>query len=257
MQLKQRYDGLLENAKEESKQIVEESRTRAGKEYEERVQKAERQANRILEKAKQDVENEREQAMEAMQKQIAGVAMAAAGKILKEQADSSVDRSIYDQYIAGIGESHEAEDAVETAKQLYLQSEELRKVLNSPIVTRAQKHRIIDKLFPQEMHSFLKKVCDYNEAEILPDIFSAYEIWRRESQGILVGTLYYMTEPTKAQLRNIEQGLCKKLGCQQLQLTLEEDHSLIGGFVIRIGDLEIDQSILGSVNGLKQKLTRR
>ena len=140
-----------------------------------------------------------------------------------------------------------SEDAVETAKQLYLQSEELRKVLNSPIVTRAQKHRIIDKLFPQEMHSFLKKVCDYNEAEILPDIFSAYEIWRRESQGILVGTLYYMTE----------QGLCKKLGCQQLQLTLEEDHSLIGGFVIRIGDLEIDQSILGSVNGLKQKLTRR
>ena len=83
MQLKQRYDGLLENAKEESKQIVEESRTRAGK--------------------------EREQAMEAMQKQIAGVAMAAAGKILKEQADSSVDRSIYDQYIAGIGESHEAD----------------------------------------------------------------------------------------------------------------------------------------------------
>ena len=150
-----------------------------------------------------------------------------------------------------------SEDAVETAKQLYLQSEELRKVLNSPIVTRAQKHRINDKLFPQEMHSFLKKVCDYNEAEILPDIFSAYEIWRRESQGILVGTLYYMTEPTKAQLRNIEQGLCKKLGCQQLQLTLEEDHSLIGGFVIRIGDLEIDQSILGSVNGLKQKLTRR
>ena len=51
-----------------------------------------------------------------------------------------------------------SEDAVETAKQLYLQSEELRKVLNSPIVTRAQKHRIIDKLFPQEMHSFLKKV---------------------------------------------------------------------------------------------------
>lgn len=95
--------------KRNPKQIVEESRTRAGKEYEERVQKAERQANRILEKAKQDVENEREQAMEAMQKQIAGVAMAAAGKILKEQADSSVDRSIYDQYIAGIGESHEAD----------------------------------------------------------------------------------------------------------------------------------------------------
>lgn len=108
-QLKQQYDGLLAHAKEQSKQIVEESRSRAGKEYEERVRKAERQANRILEKAKQDVENEREQAMEVMQKQIAGVALAAAGKILQEQADAKVDRSIYDQYIAGIGESHEAD----------------------------------------------------------------------------------------------------------------------------------------------------
>lgn len=93
-----------------------------------------------------------------------------------------------------------------------------------------------------------------NEAEILPDIFSAYEIWRRESQGILVGTLYYMTEPTKAQLRNIEQGLCKKLGCQQLQLTLEEDHSLIGGFVIRIGDLEIDPKHFRQCKRLKTKI---
>ncbi len=109
MQLKQQYDGLLENAKEESMQIVEDSKVRADHEYEICVQKAEKQANHILEKARKDVETEREKAMENMQKQIAGVAMAAAGKILMEQADVQVDRSIYDQYIAGIGESHEAD----------------------------------------------------------------------------------------------------------------------------------------------------
>ena len=36
-----------------------------------------------------------------------------------------------------------SEDAVETAKQLYLQSEELRKVLNSPIVTRADRKSVV------------------------------------------------------------------------------------------------------------------
>ena len=90
-------------------QIVEDSKVRADHEYEICVQKAEKQANHILEKARKDVETEREKAMENMQKQIAGVAMAAAGKILMEQADVQVDRSIYDQYIAGIGESHEAD----------------------------------------------------------------------------------------------------------------------------------------------------
>ncbi|MCI5640938.1 MAG: ATP synthase F1 subunit delta [Lachnospiraceae bacterium] len=143
------------------------------------------------------------------------------------------------------------------AKQIYLQSEELQKVLCSPIVSAGQKHQVIAKLFPSSMHAFLSKVCDYGEAAILPDIFLAYEACERQSRGILAGTLYYMTEPTKEQLGLLQDKLCKRFGCRQVQLTLEQDSSLIGGFVIRIGDLEIDQSILGSMNCLKQKLTRR
>lgn len=32
---------------------------------------------------------------------------------------------------------------------------------------------------------------------------------------------------------------------------------LVGGFVIRIGDLEIDRSLRGSINCLREKMARR
>ena len=108
-QKKQQYDELLAHAKEESARMLDTSRDNAQKEYAQRISEAEQQASHILEKAQKDIAQEREKAMGDMQSQIAQVAMAAAGKILMEQADVQVDRSIYDQYITGGGDTREAD----------------------------------------------------------------------------------------------------------------------------------------------------
>ena len=70
---------------------------------------AEKQAGHIMEKARKDVETEKERAMDGMQKQVAQVAMAAAEKILTQNATAASNGSIYDSYIAGAGESHESD----------------------------------------------------------------------------------------------------------------------------------------------------
>lgn len=106
LQKKEQYEGLLADAKEESRKILEDSRARARKEYESRVMEAEKQAGHMMEKARKDMETEKEKAMEGMQKQVAQVAMAAAEKILAQNAGSSPGGSIYDSYIAGAGESY-------------------------------------------------------------------------------------------------------------------------------------------------------
>lgn len=109
LQLKEQYEGLLADAKDQSRKILEDSRVRAQKEYESRVMEAEKQAGHIMEKARKDVETEKERAMDGMQKQVAQVAMAAAEKILTQNATAASDGSIYDSYIAGAGESHESD----------------------------------------------------------------------------------------------------------------------------------------------------
>ena len=109
MQLKGQYEGLLADAKGESRRILEDSRQREQREYESRVMEAEKQAGHIVDKARKDVELEKQRALDGMQKQVAQVAMAAAEKILSENAGSAANRSIYDSYIAGAGEAHEAD----------------------------------------------------------------------------------------------------------------------------------------------------
>ena len=122
---------------------------------------------------------------------------------------------------------------IESSRQIWESSLPLRQALTNPVIQNKQKNKVIDK------------------------IFQAYDKLEHESRGILCGTLYCVKEPDKSQLEQIEARLCRELNARQVVLHVQPDKSLIGGFIIRIGDLEIDQSILGSMNCLKEKLIWR
>jgi len=42
----------------------------------------------------------------------------------------------------------------------------------------------------------------------------------------------------------------------ELEITEEIDPELIGGFIVRMGDTQIDASISNQLNNLKQRLTK-
>ena len=146
---------------------------------------------------------------------------------------------------------------IESSRQIWESSLPLRQALTNPVIQNKQKNKVIDKIFPSSMHSFMKIVCKYQEESLLSEIFQAYDKLEHESRGILCGTLYCVKEPDKSQLEQIDARLCRELNARQVVLHVQPDKSLIGGFIIRIGDLEIDQSILGSMNCLKEKLIWR
>ena len=79
----------------------------------------------------------------------------------------------------------------ETAK-IWNSSKPLQEVLESPVVQRSKKHSLIEKIFPETLHSFLKVVCDNHEEKMLPDIFRAYQRWYDDSRKIKTGILYYV-----------------------------------------------------------------
>lgn len=143
---------------------------------------------------------------------------------------------------------------VAEAEEIWKQSEPLREVMESPVVKAGEKHRLIERIFPEEIQVFLKVVCDNREMDLLPDMFQAYETWYDDSEKIRRGILYYVEKPEKEQLARIEKKLCSQLKCSEVKLALEPLPELIGGFVIRIGDLEIDRSLRGSINCMKEKL---
>ena len=48
--------------------------------------------------------------------------------------------------------------------------------MKSPVVSKQDKHKLIDRIFPESMKNFLKVVCDYGEADLLEEIFATYDV---------------------------------------------------------------------------------
>ena len=148
------------------------------------------------------------------------------------------------------------ESILET-QRLLKEVPELLKTLENPTISFVQKQRVINRVFPKELHNFLCVVCKYKHAELLNEIFQAYQEHYNEQKKILSASLYYVTPPKAEQLEGIKKFLKKQYHTQAVALELKEDKSLVGGFIIRTKDHEYDNSLKGSIHELQQKLIWR
>lgn len=84
---------------------------------------------------------------------------------------------------------------------------------------------------------------------VLPDIYIQYDALRAEQEKTLTASVSSFAPLTAAQQQHLVDSLSKRL---QRQVTLEMsiDPSLLGGAVIRAGDLVIDGSVRGKLNKL-------
>ena len=148
-------------------------------------------------------------------------------------------------------------EIVEKTKEIFELTSELPRVLNCPVVSRKEKHRMIERFFPQEIHHFLKELCDHEHMDVIEDVFAAYQNCYDEKNGILRAKMQCAEVPDETQLAQIRNYLAGKYKKTQVELAFEKKPELIAGFVLRVGDIEEDFSIRGRLDRLQQKLTWR
>ena len=148
-------------------------------------------------------------------------------------------------------------ECVKAAADELLQVPQLKMVLTDPTLESGKKHRIIEKVFPEELHKFLKQVSDHQRFDQVQEIFEAYKAYADEQEGILRATLYYVTLPDEEQREKMKIFLKRKYKCSQVRLSMQEAPELLGGFVIRVGNFEYDRSLKGRLRQMKQKMIRR
>lgn len=146
---------------------------------------------------------------------------------------------------------------ISEAKAVYEAAGALQKILESPTVTAAQKHSVIDRLFPVSFRNFLKVLCDNHDVSALSDIFKAYHGYLMAGKHILEAEIYCVNAPDEAQQAGIEKFLKEKYGVSFVKLKVIKDTSLMGGFILQAGNETYDWSLKGRLEKLKQKLVRR
>lgn len=148
-------------------------------------------------------------------------------------------------------------EKIQESKALLENVPELAEVLCSPIVSHANKHSVIEQVFPKEMVNFFKVVSDYNSMNCIDEIFQSYEEYCNKKENIMEAVIYYVAPPTEEQKNKIQQFLCSRYHKKEVALQLVKNEDLIGGFILKAGNQEFDYSMLGRMKQLQRQLIRR
>lgn len=131
-------------------------------------------------------------------------------------------------------------------------------LLKSPVVKSDKKKEIINSIFGGKIGSitlkFLEVMTQQDREDILPEIASAFERVYRDHQGIVRAEIISAV-PLTEKGRNKAFEFVKKF-YHNVELTEKVDEDLIGGFIIRVGDKQYDESVARKLQLLKQEFEK-
>ena len=134
----------------------------------------------------------------------------------------------------------------------------MQSIISSPAVSDEQVITLIadiaGELMSVDARSTLALLAENNRLQLLGDIAVIFEELRAEAEQVITADVTTAQKLTVAQTESISDALKKRLG-RDVTLNTTVDESLLGGAIIRAGDLVIDGSALGKLNRLANAIT--
>jgi len=92
----------LAKAEEESKKIIEQSRSYAENLKEQMLKESKEQSKKIIEDAAEEIDRKKDSAFEELKNEVAKIAVTAAEKIMKQNLDADKNKHIVDSYLKDV-----------------------------------------------------------------------------------------------------------------------------------------------------------
>lgn len=108
-ELKKEYENTLKDAGTRTDEMMEAARKNAGVEYSRIVSEAEARSGKIISDAEKTIRIEREKTLREMQSEIAGLAMAAANKVVGNNSSDNINQSLYNDFLKKAGDSNDTD----------------------------------------------------------------------------------------------------------------------------------------------------
>lgn len=130
-------------------------------------------------------------------------------------------------------------------------------MLKSPVIRHDKKRDILEKIFTGKMNSLSMAIIDIltrkNREPLLPSIASEFHNAYNEFKGIGHANIT-TTLPLDKEMREVIESIVKKLSDRkQVEIDEKVDKDLIGGFILNVGDRQIDASIKSKLKKLSLK----
>ena len=105
----------------------------------------------------------------------------------------------------------------------------------------------------EKCHNFIRLLAENGRLQLLPDIAALFEVLRHEAEHTVKAELITAYPASESQKNSVVAALRKRLE-RDIELECTTDSSLLGGAIIRAGDLVIDGTVRGKLQRLGNAL---
>jgi len=134
---------------------------------------------------------------------------------------------------------------------------DMARLIDDPRVTREQLIGLLlvicDKGLDEAGRNLVRLLAENHRLEMAPEITALYEIERATAEGTVRAEIISASTLTDDQRSDIAAALKRRLG-REVTLEARVDDTLLGGAIIRAGDLVIDGSVAGKLERLGGEL---
>ena len=106
----------------------------------------------------------------------------------------------------------------------------------------------------EQGRNLIRLLDENDKLTLLPEIAVVYEHYRAEAEQTIEAEMVSAFPVTEAQQEKITAALAKRLG-SKVSLDVSVDQNLLGGAIIRAGDMIIDGSVQGKLNKLASAMS--
>ncbi len=136
------------------------------------------------------------------------------------------------------------------------ENNDLHNLLKSPIVKSAVKKIVLTELFGDKINSIsqgvIKLLIENNRLQLLPLVASEYTIIYDFLLGVEIAQVTSAI-PLNKELETRILKKIEKIAGKKITLNNIIDPSIIGGFILRVGDKQFDSSVSGQLKKLLSK----
>ena len=162
-----------------------------------------------------------------------------------------------DEYVTALLKANVSADDIDKTDSVIKAAPEVSEILDNPAVSHDEKAAAVNELFPASVREFLLSVAENQEIASFAEIAKAYHEALDKKNNIATATVTCVTEPSDEQLDGLKAFVCKETGAADAKIELVKDPSIIGGFIIRVGNKQYDRSLKSKLSSIKEEVTKQ
>ena len=150
-------------------------------------------------------------------------------------------------------------DDMQSVQSTLAGSKELRAVLKSPVIKAVDKKEALLTIFSgtsEIVKSLINILVDNKRVSILGAVSESYIYLYNESKGVKVAKVTTAVPLSEALEQQILVKVKEMTGSASVTIENSIDESIIGGFMLRVGDLQYNASIANQLGNLKREFSK-